>query len=136
MVHEVDPITLIVTALAAGAASGAISANVAVAYSRLRGLAKKRVAGSTSAELVLAEHEANPEIWEAPLAAKLTELGADSDSDLVAAAKAVLELVDANGAKSGKYNVTVRGSQGVQIGEGNVQFNRFNSPPGRPDVGR
>ena len=133
-----DPITLIVTALAVGASSGTISAlqddmkdSVRAAFARLRSLAKKRVAGRTSAEMVMAEHEADPEIWEAPLAAMLRTSGAADDADLVAAAKAVLELVDASGAKSGKYDVTVRGGQGVQIGEGNVQVNRFNSPPGR-----
>jgi hypothetical protein len=43
----------------------------------------------------------------------------------VAAAKALMELVDQSGAKSGKYNVTIKGSKGVQVGDGNVQVNKF-----------
>jgi hypothetical protein len=36
-----------------------------------------------------------------------------------------MELIDQAGAKSGKYNVTVRDSKGVQVGDGNIQVNRF-----------
>jgi roadblock/LC7 domain-containing protein len=127
-----DPITLIVAALVAGAASGALDevkdgakAGVKAAYAKLRALASKRVAGNQSAEGALAEIEADPETWKAPLAAKLTQLGAANDTDLVAAAKEFMELVDQAGAKAGKYNVTITGSQGVQVGDGNTQFNRF-----------
>lgn len=127
-----DPVTLIVTALAAGASAGAIKAledNVAdavrAAYAKLRGLAGKRVAGQPGAELALAEHEADPQTWEAPLTRKLTEAGAAGDAELVAAARALMELVDAAGARAGKYAVTITGSRGVQVGDNNVQINRF-----------
>jgi hypothetical protein len=127
-----DPITLIVTALVAGAASGALDevkdgakAGVKAAYAKLRGLAQRRVAGNQSAEGALAEIEADPETWRAPLAAKLIQLGAADDTDLVAAAEAFMDLIDEAGAKGGKYNVTVKDSKGVQVGDGNVQVNRF-----------
>jgi hypothetical protein len=127
-----DPVTLIVTALAAGSSAGAISAlqddvkaTVLAAYAYLRGLAKKRVGDQPGAELVLAEHEADPETWAAPLAKKLTEAGAADDANLVEAARALMELVDAAGTAAGKYNVTIRDSQGVQVGDHNVQVNRF-----------
>ena len=132
MAGRMDPITLIVTALAAGASAGALSAlqddvNDAVksAYSRLRGLVTKRVAGNQAAEVALAKYEANPKTWGAPLADELKELGAGDDADLVAAAKALIELVDQVGARAGKYNVTIKGSKGVQVGDGNIQVNRF-----------
>ena len=43
----------------------------------------------------------------------------------MAAATALMEVVDGAGARAGKYNVTSTNSQGVQFGEGNVPFNNF-----------
>src|SRR5712691_9374998 len=91
-----DPITLIVTALAAGAALGVkdtASAMVTDAYAGLKALVKKRLGGGPGAELVLARHEQAPETWQAPLMAELAETGADRDRDLIAAAQALLDLV-------------------------------------------
>ena len=127
-----DPITLIVTALAAGASGGAISAlqddakgAVIAAYGKLRGLAGKRVAGNPGAELALTEYESDPEHWETPLTAKLTQLGAADDTELVAAAKVLMELLDGSGARVGTYNVTIKNAKGVQLGDGNIQVNHF-----------
>jgi hypothetical protein len=128
-----DPITLIVTALAAGVASGAAdatSAAVKAAYRRLRALVEKRFAGRPEAELVLAGHEDAPGTWQAPLAAELTETGADRDADLLAAAQALMSLIDEAGAHAGKYTVDVRGAHGVQVGDLGRQHNVFNAPPG------
>ncbi len=36
-----------------------------------------------------------------------------------------MELVDQQSAKSGKYNVTIRGSKGVIVGDSNFQVNKF-----------
>jgi hypothetical protein len=109
-----DPITLIVAALAAGASAGTLDALkddvkdlVKAAYAKLRGLAGKRVAGQPGAELVLAQHETDPQTWEAPLAMMLTEGGAADDANLVEAARALMELVDAVGTAEGKYDVTM-----------------------------
>ena len=129
-----DPVTLIVTALAAGAASAlqdATSSGVKDAYARLKALVKKRFTGHADAELVLARHEADPQTWEAPLNAELSAAGASGDSDLIAAAQALMSLVDAAGSCAGKYTVDVRASQGVQVGDHNIQHNTFNNPAGR-----
>jgi hypothetical protein len=127
-----DPVTLIVTALAAGAATvlqeGTAQA-VKDAYARLKALVEKRFTGRPKAELVLAEHEAAPQTWQAPLAAELSAAGADADDDLVAAAQALMRLVDEAGSRSGKYAVTVRDSQGVQVGDHNTQTNTFGPRP-------
>src|ERR1700749_2253243 len=112
-----DPITLIVTALAAGAAAGmrdTASSVVKDAYTGLKALVRKGLSGSPDGELVLARHEQAPETWRAPLAAVLDEAGAGNDPGLVAAAEALLRLVDAAGARTGKYTVDVRGATGVQ----------------------
>lgn len=126
-----DPITLIVTALAAGAALGAqdtVSAMVKDAYAGLKILVRKRLGGRRGAELVLARHEQAPETWQAPLMAELAETGADRDRDLIAAAQALLDLVGGAEGQTGKYTVDVRGAQGVQIGDSNRQDNVFNAP--------
>ena len=128
-----DPVTLIVTALAAGAASplqDGASAVVKDAYARLKALVTRRFAGRPGGELVLAEYEAAPQTWEKPLAAELSASGAEGDADLVAAAQALMNLVDEAGSRSGKYLVTVNASQGVQVGDHNTQTNTFGPRPG------
>ena len=126
-----DPITLIVTALAAGAALGAqdtVSAMVKDVYAGLKALVKKRLGDGPGAELVLAKHEQAPETWQAPLMAELAETGADGDRDLIAAAQALLDLLAEAEGRPGKYTVDARGTQGVQIGDHNRQDNVFNAP--------
>jgi RIP homotypic interaction motif len=130
--ERMDPITLIVTALAAGTSAGAIEALKDDArdaakrvYAKLRRLAMKRVAGRPDGELALERYESAPKRWETMLAGELTEAGAASDADLIAAAQALMELVDRDGARSGTYNVTIKDSKGVQVGDGNIQINKF-----------
>jgi hypothetical protein len=135
-----DPISLIVTALATGASAGTIDAlkdggkdAAKAAYSRLRALAKKRVAGRPDGELALERHEVDPRRWEPVLTGQLTEAGASDDADLVAAAKALMELVDEGSARSGKYIVTIKDSKGVQVGDGNIQVNDYSDRGSRRD---
>jgi hypothetical protein len=127
-----EAVTLVLTALATGASAGAVEAlkddakeKARAAYARLHGLVKKRVSGRPHGELALAEYDSAPQKWEGLLTAELTEAGAAQDDDLVTAAKALMEIIDQAGAKSGKYNVTIKDSKGVQVGDGNVQVNNF-----------
>lgn len=125
-----DPITLIVTALAAGAALGVqdtASAMIKDAYVSLRDLVRRRLGSDPGAELVLARHDQAPETWQAPLMAELARSGAEGDDDLIAAAKTLLDLVSEAGG-AGKYTVDMRGAQGVQVGDHNRQDNVFNAP--------
>jgi hypothetical protein len=127
-----DPITLIVTALAAGAALGVqdtASEAVKHAYASLKALVIRRFAGRAPAERVLAKHEDAPQTWQEPLREELVEARADQDADLVAAAQALMSLVDAAGSRAGKYTVDARGAQGLQIGDRNTQHNVFNTEP-------
>jgi hypothetical protein len=128
----VDPVTLIVTALAAGAAlglKGAASAAIEDAYAALKSLVRRRLIGRPDGELVVTRHEQAPETWAAPLVAELSAAGAGNDAGLVAAAQALMKLADVEGFQSGKYVVGVQGSQGVQVGDHNVQANVFKSSP-------
>jgi hypothetical protein len=133
-----ESITLILTALAAGASAGSLDAlkdeakdAVKAAYGKLRALVGNRFreAGTVNGEAVLAEYEQDPESFEKGLGKKLAEAGAGDDEALIAAANAVLELVRQQGVTSGKYNVTITGSQGVQVGDHGTQTNTFTAPP-------
>jgi len=131
-VELMEPVTLILAALAAGASAGALDVlkddakeKVKAAYAKLHGLVRKRLSGRPHGELALAEYESAPQKWEGLLTAELTEAGAAHDDDLAAAAKTLMELLDQSGAKSGKYNVTIKDSQGIQVGDGNFQVNKF-----------
>jgi hypothetical protein len=82
----VEPVTLILTALAAGASSGVLSGlqddmeqKVKAAYSRLHELVANRVSGRPHAELALAEYGSDPAKWEGLLQAELQEAGAHRD---------------------------------------------------------
>jgi len=123
-----DPITLIVTALAAGAAAALQDGTkdaVKAAYARLRDRVKRRVNGRPDAELALERHEGAPKKWEGLLTAELTEAGAADDAEVVDAAQALMKLIDEAGARAGEYNVTIHGGQGIQVGGHNTQVNRF-----------
>ena len=130
-----EPITLILGALAAGALAGvAESATGAVkdAYTGLKRLVAAHFAGKPAAELALAEHAADPDTWQAPLAKALAETGTDADPAVIEAARRLMELVDQAGARAGKYQVDLRGAQGVQVGDYSQQHNVFNAPPQVP----
>ena len=127
-----DPVTLIITALATGASAGALEAlkddakdTAKRAYAKLRELTRRRVASQPDGELALERYESAPQKWESVLAGELTEADAASDADLVSAAQALMELVDGSGSRAGKYNVTIKDSRGVQGGDGGIQINRF-----------
>lgn len=127
-----DPVTLIITALAAGAAQGVgerATTAVMDAYQSLKAKVAARFTGSPSREMVLAEHAKNPGTWQAPLAAALTDTAAATDPALVQAARELMALLDEAGARPGKYAVDLRGAQGVQVGDRNTQTNTFTSPP-------
>lgn len=124
-----DPVTLILTALAAGAGLGlrdAPSAAAVDAYSGLMTLTRSKLAGHGDGELLLAQHEQERQVWDKALAQMLNEAGAGDDDCLVAAAWAVMRLVDPAGSAAGKYSVEVHDSQGTQIGSHNIQYNQYN----------
>ena len=132
-----DPVTLIVTALAAGATSALqddAKGAVKTALARLRGLVRKRFKDPANGEYVLDKHASAPEIWQPALQQELAESGAGSDPDLIEAAQELMKLLDAQGAQAGKYVVAVQDSQGVQVGDHNTQVSTFAAPAAGRDA--
>jgi hypothetical protein len=90
-----DPITLIITALVAGASK--VGGEAAMdAYRALMTRIRRRFAKNEMAQKVLDEHAnaaagGEPGVWETPLRKYLTDMGAADDSSLITAAKAILE---------------------------------------------
>jgi hypothetical protein len=128
----VDPVSLIVAALAAGAVAGAqntATEAVTDAYGGLKRLVATRLRGRQAAEVALAQHELRPRPWRGALEAELTAADLGRDPAVVQAAREVMSLVDPAGFRSGKYVVDLRGAQGVQVGDRNVQNNTFHAPP-------
>jgi len=128
----VDPLSLIVSALVAGAAAAGkdVTSNaIKDAYKGLKKLLTERfhhkganqapTSGSTAVDpvAVLEAHEAKPDTWAAPLHDALSATGADRDQEILAAAQALLDQVDPQGSAAGKYRIDLRGAQGVQVGD-------------------
>lgn len=113
-----DPVTLILAALVAGATKVAGDL-LPDAYQGLKGLILRKFAGNAKAEQTLADHEEDPNTFEKPMAKQLEETGAAADPDIIAAAEGVLEAAKAAGiVQVGKYNVNVTGGNVGAIGDG------------------
>jgi hypothetical protein len=115
-----DPITLVISALGAGAVAALNeTAGQAVrdAYAGLKKLLKRKLGDAAGADAILDRHEAKPEAWDGAVTTILKETNAAEDEEVIAAAKKLLELVDPAGAATGKYNVVVSGGQVGVIGD-------------------
>src|SRR4051794_27100429 len=111
-----DPVTLIVAALAAGAGAGLKDTATQVikdAYAGLKALVLRRVKDTPAGEVAVTEHEKDPQTWSAPLAKTLTTAGADHDEGPIAAAQLLMELLDRAGARAGTYNIPASGERSV-----------------------
>ena len=119
-----DPVSVIEIALAAGASAGiktTASTAVADAYQGLKEGVQHLFAGKPRAEMVLAAHEESPPTWKAPLIAELEAAGVDDE--LLAAAHALLHMIDPSGSRHGKYTIYIQDSRNIQIGDGTTQYN-------------
>lgn len=116
-----EPISLIVAALAAGAArAGEETAAQAVteAYQGLKGLLRRLFGGKPEHEAALDEYEQHPETAEKPLRDALSEVEADKDAEVVEAAQRVMAAADPDGAAAGKFTVNIAGdARGVVAGD-------------------
>jgi hypothetical protein len=116
-----DPVSLVISALAAGASSGltgAAGAAIADAYAALKSLLRRRLSDNGQDPAVVDQPQKDPQQLETALAGQLTS--DDIDDQILAAARQLLERVDPHGALAGKYVVTVDNSKGVVIGDRNT----------------
>jgi hypothetical protein len=114
----VDPVSLIVAALVAGAAAALKdTAGQAVkdAYAGLKAVLRRKTEDVPAVEVAVRQHEEAPEVWEQPLRQQLTRTGVAQDQEVLDAATRLLALAD----PGGKYTVTITGGQGVVVGDGN-----------------
>lgn len=125
-----DPVSLILAALLTGVAAGVNnSATSAVqdAYVSLREALKRRLAGRPAAQHAVENYIEDPEAWKGNLEVHLRKAGLDNDQPILDAASSLMRLADPAGASAGKYNVSLIGASGVQVGDSNTQTNYFGS---------
>jgi hypothetical protein len=125
-----DPITLILSALAAGAIAGAkdtAADAVRDAYGALKGLVRRRLEGDTAREVALEKHEEDPEVWKEPLKKALTEAGADRDEEILELARTLLEQIPPDSA-AGKYVTNVYGGEIGALVQGDHATVTVNKP--------
>ena len=112
-----DSITLILTALTAGAASPKVTA-VQDAYTELKTLIQLKFESKHIAVIALTEFEKRPEIWKAPLEEELRKTGSEQDEKIIVEAKKVVALSQDKQITTGKYNMQMTGNvQGIVIGD-------------------
>jgi hypothetical protein len=124
-----DPISLIIAALAAGASAGLKDTTgdaVKDGYSALKALVLRRFKGDRDAEAQVEAVEREPEADHAALKQRFASAGADADEELVRKARELLETLDPEGAQVGKYNVNVTGGKGVVVGDHATVTQNFN----------
>ena len=93
-----DPLTLILTALTAGATAGGqvvVSDAIKDAYNGLKTLIQRKFAGKPSAEVALTEHESDPQTWAAPLKKALAQERVDQDQVILQAAQQLIDQIKA-----------------------------------------
>jgi hypothetical protein len=115
-----DPVSLIVAALAAGASAALKdTAGQAVkdAYAGLKSLLKRKLANKPPAQEVIEQHEKAPDAWRRPLENELNQASVGDDEEIVRSAQQLHALLDPAGAQAGKYNVTITGGKGIVVGD-------------------
>ncbi len=130
-----DPLSLILSALAAGAtASAQTTASEAVkdSYTALKTLIQKKFAGKPKAEAALADHADDPETYKLPLKKALLQDHLDQDQEVLKEAQRLMTLVHSQQQVGlGKFNVQIAHAQGVIQGDHATQTNNFGESQGK-----
>ena len=118
-----DPISLIIAALIAGASragSTAVDQAGKDAYGRLKALVERRFGGDPAKRRALESFEENPTGPADALTEALAGSGVPNDAEALQAAQQLLEHRDPEGAARGVYTVRVGGSaKGIVVGDQN-----------------
>ncbi len=121
-----EPLTLILGALAAGATAAAkdtASQAIKDAYAGLKTLIQRRFAEKKApeGEMALTKYEEKPDVWEAPLKDALVETDTDQAAEILKAAEALkqaLEQTSEGREAVSKYILNIQGSEVGVIGDG------------------
>lgn len=128
-----DPITLILNALTAGAAASIQSTTsdaVKDLYNGLKTRIQHKLSGKQNAELVLSEYESDPETWETPLKKVLTQEQIDREQDILAAARSLILQINPQQDVSIKYSTTIYGNiEGYVQGDNQQITMNFGNKP-------
>jgi hypothetical protein len=111
-----DPVSLVVAALVAGAAAGVKDTAGAVVtdlYTGLKALLRRRFGGDAKADSELAEVERGGD----PSALRRRLETAGVDEELGGQAAELLRRLDPEGARAGKYHVQISGGKGTVVGD-------------------
>lgn len=115
-----EPITLILTALAAGTAlvaKGTLTAVGKDAYDTLKTHILGKFADNPTAEMVLAGYLEEPDTWQKPLRRELSKAAADQDQEIMQAAQKLVGLVQPQQVGKGKYVIQMTNVEGVSVGD-------------------
>jgi len=119
----VDPVSLIIGALIAGAAraaQGSAEDAVNVAYDRLKTTLLRRFAADPDKRRELERIEADPSGPTTGLEKAVTDSNAHQDEAALAAARALMEQLDPEGVARGVYTIRAGGNvQNVVVGDRN-----------------
>jgi disulfide oxidoreductase YuzD len=127
-----DPISLIIAALGAGAIAAAedtAEKGVKDAYDGLKALIKKKFAdkGKEDDSSIVDKHEKKPDskAVKALLEEELIDVEVDKDSEILKVAEEIMKKEDPQGAIAGKYNMNVAGDMKIGI-QGDVSGGNIN----------
>jgi hypothetical protein len=125
----VEPISLILSALSAGALAAVqedAAQAVKDAYAGLKRLLLRRLHGNEAAKLSLAQYEKQPVAWEQPLRAELAAINAGQDDEVLAAVRVLVDHLDSDSAGSAVYRNQFHGPvHGLVQGDNNRVSMKF-----------
>lgn len=133
MGEAMEPVTLVLTALAAGAVAGlkdTAGSAVQDAYAALKARVTRRVADQPLGEQLVEQYEGAADTWREPLKAALLAAGADRDPEVMRLARDLLKATDAGPAAGTSYTLHVEGNaHGVSQGNQNQIDMTFHQRP-------
>ncbi len=105
-----DPTAIILQALEAGnnpdtGYQAMIPDEIMDRYGSFTDLLGRKLADSTTGQELLEQYAAQPDLYEGAVVDLIQESGLDHDTEVINAARDVLELLDVRGAARGKYTV-------------------------------
>jgi outer membrane protein assembly factor BamB len=119
---QMDPVTLIVSALLGGLTAGLTDTATTATkdlYNALKSRLMRKAEKNEDAQDAIAKVEKQPDskARQELLKEELAKLELDKDDELLKIAQSLLEALKASGGNGGKYDVDIQGSQGIVVGD-------------------